>query len=124
MASNREQEHNSAINFSIFKSEPTQTKRSDVKQISLEGDLKRQESSPACLLSPTIDYNSQRRSSAPTIDRPVGSNKYFYAFINSLTFFLMFVLIDFSFQLKNAIQSSIIANRRISKENNIRFFLQ
>ena len=78
MASNREQAHvnyNPVKNLSISKSEPTQTKQSEVKQISFDRALKHKESIPSSLFSPMMDYHAQRTSSAPVVDRQVGSNK-------------------------------------------------
>jgi hypothetical protein len=84
MSLDQKQQHedrNIHIDYSTFNSQVVQTIVPINKHKSLaEGFDRREFSSSSNKLSPTIDHQITRVSSAPTISRLVGSNKYFFLF--------------------------------------------
>jgi hypothetical protein len=96
----QQQEHvNIRPGLSVSNSQVVQTAVAVDKHTSLVEAFDRRESS-SNTLSPAIDYQAQRRSSAPAIIKLVGSNKYFTCFLFYLPCFICFY-IDYSSQLKS-----------------------
>lgn len=90
MASNWQQGYRDQTlykDLSTSSSEPVQTKRSDGKQISFDEQLQRKENNLSSILSPKIDFHANRGSSAPAINRQVGSNRYLHSFSINLPCF-------------------------------------